>query len=96
MAGGLMAGGFIGGGLIGLTVIIGRGGPDFEILVSSSSRTVSWIMAPQVRQMDSVGARSRLQTGHIICVDGLAWIKKVSATGENAVRISEVTLSRQQ
>lgn len=59
-----------GGALIGFTVMIGRGGPVFEIFVSSSSRTVSWIMAPQVRQMDKVGARSRLQTGHIICVDG--------------------------
>jgi len=45
-----------------------------EIFVSSSSRTVSWIMAPQVRQMERVGARSRLQTGHIIGVLELGWI----------------------
>jgi hypothetical protein len=27
---------------------------------------VSWIIAPHVRQMERVGASSRLQTGHII------------------------------
>lgn len=80
----------------GLFVAVGRAGAVFEIFVSSSSRTVSWIMAPQVRQIDKVGARSRLQTGHIIGRIGLAWIEKVSATGKNAVRISEVTLRRQQ
>jgi hypothetical protein len=36
------------------------------IFVWSSSRTVSFIIAPQVRQIESVGARSRLQTGQFI------------------------------
>jgi hypothetical protein len=57
----------------------------FEIFVSNSSRTVSCIIAPHVRQMDRVGARSRLQTGHIIGVLSLDWILicKVSATRAN-------------
>ncbi|MGI8811901.1 MAG: hypothetical protein ACR2IH_05160 [Pyrinomonadaceae bacterium] len=42
--------------------------PEFDgaIFVWSSSRTVSFIIAPHVRQIDNVGARSRLQTGQII------------------------------
>ena len=59
--------------------------PVLEIFVSNSSRTVSCIIAPHVRQMDRVGARSRLQTGHIIGVLSLDWILicKVSATRAN-------------
>ena len=43
-------------------------GPEggFTIFDSSSSRTVSCIIAPQVRQIDRVGASSRLQTGQFI------------------------------
>ena len=91
--GGVMSGGWIGGvtgvdisgfGVVrlplGARVCAGdAGGIEREIFVSSSSRTVSWIIAPQVRQIDKVGARSRLQTGHIIGRIGLAWIEKVSA-----------------
>jgi len=50
------------------SILVGVSGPDgiLPILVSSSSRTVSFIIAPQVRQMESVGANSRLQTGQFI------------------------------
>ena len=45
------------------------------IFVSSSSRTVSFIIAPQAKQIDKVGARSRLQTGQIIGFKGeVNWI----------------------
>jgi hypothetical protein len=64
----------------GFCVIAGLGGAGLSrgtigsaaivIFVSNSSRTVSFIIAPHVRQMDKVGARSRLQTGQIICVSG--------------------------
>jgi hypothetical protein len=38
-----------------------------EILSFSSSRTESFIIAPQLGQIDNVGARFRLQTGQFIC-----------------------------
>jgi hypothetical protein len=55
----------------------------FEIFVSNSSRTVSLIIAPQVRQMERVGARSRLQTGHIIKRIGFSWIDCQSDSGKS-------------
>ena len=48
---------------------VGRGSGFKEgalIFVCSSSRTESFIIAPQVRQIDNVGASVRLQTGQFI------------------------------
>lgn len=54
------------------------GTAEMDILVSNSSRTLSFIMAPHVKQIDRVGARSRLQTGQIIGVSilgtGFGWL----------------------
>jgi hypothetical protein len=56
---------------------------------------VSLIIAPHVRQIDSVGARSRLQTGHIIGVVEISGFGG-QRLGQIAERISEITLRRQQ
>jgi hypothetical protein len=42
-----------------------------ETLALSSSRTESFIIAPQLGQIDNVGARFRLQTGQFIVLNDL-------------------------
>ena len=60
-----------GGGGVGIAALGGgrRSGfcvGDEPMRVCSSSRTESFIIAPQVKQIDNVGASVRLQTGQFI------------------------------
>jgi hypothetical protein len=57
--------GFIGSNF-GISDLGSCGTAGRAILVSSSSRTESFTIAPQAKQIDKVGASSRLQTGQFI------------------------------
>src|SRR5690606_33506877 len=48
------------------SALVTSGPEPRPILVSSSSRTVSWTIAPQVKQIEREGASSRLHTGQFI------------------------------
>jgi hypothetical protein len=68
------------------------------IFASNSSRTESLTIAPHAKQMDSVGARLRLQTGQFISSgepDLEKFISREFDSGESRRMVSDFTLTGQ-